>query len=757
MSLQDVHLFPVRHHSPRASAVLERLLERVAPARVLVEGPEDAGGVIDVLVDPETRPPVAILAYRTDGKPGSSLWPFASYSPEYVALRWARRRGVACAFIDVPSGCGMGRGREDEAAADGDAPDIESDAEVPFELAAAEAVGHRSFEEMWEAFYEAPGHDVESFSTALLAYAEAIRVGGERDDWHRARDSHMARRIREHMAEEAGPIAVVLGAAHAAAFLAGDVDPSLAVPEAVPTAVTLIPYSYPRLAEQTGYGAGNRAPLYYQRAHDAGADYRRATLEVLVDFTDRLRLRGFAVSLADTIEAYRLANMLAMLRGKTQPGLDEVREASIATLCRGQGHYMDDFLGPSVVGHGVGQVAARIGRNSLQEEFWREVRARRLPETDALESLTLVLANEVEIGTSTFLHRLRVAGVPYATHRSTQRGSDEAGGIAALTRVREGWEAQWTPATDIALVEAIIQGETIAEVAARTLARQLEAARSTGEVADVLAEAVVTRSAQLVGTALAECDARATSDDDLPSLARACRALSYLVSYGSAHGHLGFAITEVPPLCRKTFGRAVLRVAPACRTDDASMDEVADALRSLHEIAMSQEAVERAAWFEAGEALVADYGANPRASGLACGLLYLAQQIDEARVSQVVGQRLSNLSEPAAAAGFLAGFLEVNALVLVKSRPVVQALDEFLMGIPVDRFRDLLPVLRRALAPLGPTERRYLIEQIVALRGLTPGGGAQEAAQILAERDKEKLAEMNDELGKAMDDLDDLL
>jgi hypothetical protein len=752
-----VHLFPVRHHSPRASAVLERLLERVKPTRVLVEGPEDAGGVIDVLVDPETRPPVAILAYRTDGRPGSSLWPFASYSPEYVALRWARRRGIPCAFIDVASGCGMGRERDEEAADEGDAPDIESDAAVPFEVAAAEALGHRSFEEMWEAYYEAPGHDVESFSAALLAYAETIRAGGDRDDWHRVRDTHMARRIREHMAEEAGPIAVVLGAAHAAAFLAGDVDPSLVAPAAVPTAVTVIPYSYPRLAEQTGYGAGNRAPLYYQRAHDAGADYRRATLEVLVDFTDRLRLRGFAVSLADTIEAFRLANMLAMVRGKTQPGLDEVREASIATLCRGQGHYMDDFLWPSVVGHGVGQVAARIGRNSLQEEFWREVRARRLPETDALESLSLVLANEIEIGTSTFLHRLRVAGVPYASHRSTQRGSDQAGGIAALTRVRESWEAQWTPATDIALVEAIIQGETIAEVAARTLGRQLEAARSTGEVADVLAEAVVTRSAGLVPRALAECDTRATSDDHLPSLARACRALSYLVSYGSVHGHLGFAIEEVPPLCRKTFGRAVLRVAPACRTDDASMDEVADALRSLHEIAMSQEAVDRAAWFEAGEALVADYGANPRAAGLACGLLYLAQQIDEARVSQVVGQRLSNTAEPAAAAGFLAGFLEVNALVLVRSRPVVQALDGFLVAIPADRFRDALPVLRRALAPLGPTERRYLIEQIVLLRGLTPGGGAREAAEILAERDKEKLAEMNDELGKAMDDLDDLL
>src|SRR6185503_14875319 len=161
--------------------------------------------------------------------------------------------------------------------------------------------------------------------------------------------------------------------------------------------------------------------------------------------------------------------------------------------------------------------------------------------------------------------------------------------------------------------------------------------------------------------------------------------------------------------------------------------------------------------FAVGQTLVADYGLNPRASGLACGLLYLAQEIDEARVVEVVGQRLSNLAEPAAAAGFLAGFLEVNALVLVKSRPVVEALDRFLLGIAPDRFRDVLPVLRRALGPLGPTERRYLIEHVIALRGVDERAEVREAARLLAEKDREKLAEMNDELGKAMDDLDDLL
>ena len=58
--LAQVHVFPVRHHSPRTSAVLAAFLDEVSPDLVLVEGPEDATAIIDVLVDAETKPPVAV-------------------------------------------------------------------------------------------------------------------------------------------------------------------------------------------------------------------------------------------------------------------------------------------------------------------------------------------------------------------------------------------------------------------------------------------------------------------------------------------------------------------------------------------------------------------------------------------------------------------------------------------------------------------------------------------------------------------------
>jgi len=762
-ALAGVHLVPVRHHSPRSSAIVRAVLDRVRPRAVLIEAPADAEPLVAALVDSGTVPPVAILGYRTDGTPGSSLWPFAAYSPEYVAMRWAAEQGVRVVLIDVPVGVAIASHDErpkggDEDAQESPAPGAAGEPALTFEEAAARARGFRSFEEFWEASFEAPAHDPEGFRAALLAYADLVRLRCRAGDG--GRDAFMARRIAEVVASGVAPgeIAVVTGAAHSAAFAAGDVDPAreAELPSPVAASVTIVPYSFPRLAEQTGYGAGNRAPRYYQRAHDAGCNFTRATLEVLVEFSEHLRLRGFAASLADTIEAYRLASTLARHRGKHAPGLDEVREAAIATLCRGEAAHLDGFLWSTVVGRAVGRVTARVGQNSLQEEFWREVRGRRLPEQDVPETFALKLANPVEIGTSIFLHRLRIAGIPYALCHGTRTASarpaaaEEAGGQAALARAREVWEAQWTPSTDVALVEKIVLGNGLEQVATRVLSDALAAATSSGAAAEVLLESAVAGCAETLQTALVGCERLAATDVDLPSLARACRALSGLVSFGTSRGP-GLGTEAILALCVRVYERAVLRVDVACRADDAGIVPVKGALRTLHEVALAQPAVDRAAWLGAARALADSWAVHPGAAGLAAGLLYLADALSEEEVTALAARRLASSVDPRLGAAFLEGFLEVNALVLVRSRPVVKALDGFLCALPPDRFKDALPVLRRALGPLGATERRYLLENVVALRGLT--GQAAAARAVVSETDKKRLEALDTDLSSALDDL----
>lgn len=781
--LRRVHLFPVRHHSPRSSAVLRAYLNQIRPKRIMVEGPSDAAHLIEILVDKETQPPIAILGYRTDGTPASSLWPFASYSPEYVALAWAAEHNAQSDFIDVPIGQAIapfGNGSAPEHPPEtppfemAEPPDTAPEPtqsgaeqhypELSIELACAYKLGYRSFEEFWEASFEAPNYEPADFRKALLAYADLMRKQGDRA-MHQARDAYMAQCIFNAIENGTKPeeIAVVVGAAHAAAFAALDVDLTLLglLPEPVPTASTLIPFSYTRLAEQLGYGAGNRAPQYYQRAHDAGCNFKRATLEVLVEFTESLRSRGFLASLSDTIEAYRLAVMLAEIRGKPEPGLDELREATVATMCRGDETHVDSFLWKSVIGQNVGKVSRRLGKNSLQEEFWREVRERELPAKDSPEQFKLRLSNEIEVSTSVFLHRLRIAEIHYASFVGTQLSTNRsakaqpAGGYAALGRVTEVWEARWTPATDMALVDKIVLGESFEALTARILDERLSFATSTGEAADVLLEAVVTQVPRTMSAALRECDRFASTDDDLPSLSRACRALSGLVSFGSSRAASKLGDDAIVPLLKKTFDRAMLRVPESCFGDDEAVQKAKEALRTLHDVALSQPLADKNAWLSAASLLVRSYVINPSVSGLACGLLYLAQAIRDEDIHRIVGQRLSNTSEPEAAASFLEGFFEVNALVLVKSRAVAQALDAFMVGIEASRFQDALPILRRAFSILGPTERRYLLENVVQIRGLSEVPRAVSA--VLDERDRQKLIAMNPEIEKTIGDLDDLL
>lgn len=761
-----VAYFPVRHHSPRVSAALVAFLDRVQPTLVLVEGPRDAQRLIPYLFEADTVPPIAILGYRTDGPANSLLYPMASYSPEYVALGWAHRHGVRAELIDITTGEALAADRDAGEDDDDDTAPSE-DAVGPSEQAIAEAHGFRSFEELWEAWFEAPEHGPDELAKALIAWANVVR-SRDRVDYHRARDARMARHIAEAIASgiPAAKIVVVIGAAHAAALVENDVDPALEAKffsRSVPTELTLIPYSFTRLAGQVGYGAGNRAPRYYQKAHDAGCDYTRATLEVLIEFTEHLRVRGFMASLADTIEAYRLAVTLANMRDKHAPGLDEVREATIATMCRGDATHVDQFLWPTVIGKSIGTVGAKLGKNSLQTEFWREVEARGLPRSDEPEDFTLKLGDPVQAHTSAFLHRLRVADVPYANYRGSQaiarqggmpQDGDEAGGIAALARVREHWTAQWTPSTDVALVERIIYGDSLLQVCERRLSEALLAATGAAGASHVLMEAVVCNAPQVIPEALMATERLAALDENVQSLARATRSLSGLVSFGTSRAAVAGAEQIVTGLAETTFTRAVLRIEAAATGDEEATAPAREAIRILHEIASSQSRFDTSLWFTIAAELVHKETIHGACAGMIAGLLYLAERLDDATLVQIVGLRLSNTVDPQAAASFLEGFLAVNALVLVKNRAIVGALDRFMQEVPADRFKGVLPVLRRAFSRLGATERRYLLENLLALRAIGDARGAQ---QVLATRDVEKLKAMSEDIAKAMDDLDDLL
>ncbi|MGI5185954.1 vWA domain-containing protein [Dactylosporangium sp. CA-152071] len=95
------YLIGVRHHSPALSAVMDDLLDVARPEVLLLELPAEFADWLPWLADPATTAPVALAGVA--GPSGSAaFYPFADFSPELVAVRWAARNGVEVIPCDLP-------------------------------------------------------------------------------------------------------------------------------------------------------------------------------------------------------------------------------------------------------------------------------------------------------------------------------------------------------------------------------------------------------------------------------------------------------------------------------------------------------------------------------------------------------------------------------------------------------------------------------------------------------------------------------
>lgn len=95
-----LYLLGVRHHSPALAAAVPALLDAFGAQVVCVELPTDFQPWLAHLADPGTVAPVALAGAGEDGRLG--FYPFADFSPELAAIRWARERGAEVRCCDLP-------------------------------------------------------------------------------------------------------------------------------------------------------------------------------------------------------------------------------------------------------------------------------------------------------------------------------------------------------------------------------------------------------------------------------------------------------------------------------------------------------------------------------------------------------------------------------------------------------------------------------------------------------------------------------
>ena len=738
-----LHIFGIRHHGPGSARQLIEALDGLGPEAVLIEGPADASDLLPMLADPAMAPPVALLAYAADTPEQAVFWPFARFSPEYQAVCWAVRHGVPVRFIDlpvswrlpVPQEAPVEAEEEEGEGQDEAAEEQTADAAEPSGLQVhrdpigvlAYAAGYEDGESWWRDVIEenpAPGPVFTAIADAMAALREDLAPP---DAYEAAREAHMRLEIAKERKASEGPVAVVCGAWHVPALTAKHTaKDDRALLKGAPKrkiSATWVPWTSPRLAFESGYGAGVAAPGWCSHIWNTDAD--RIVAAWLVKAAGVLRAAGHVVSTASLIEAERLGRSLSVLRGRPAPGFEELRDAVVSCLCFGDRVMWDVIAGELLVGSEVGTIPENVPLAPLLEDLQRQQKTARLKPEALDRELSLDLRSSSGLFRSTLLHRLNVLDVPWGRLADAGRSRGT---------FRERWMLRWEPEYSVQLVEQLVYGATIEQAANGRLEADLAKAADLGQLAGLVLSAMTAQLGTAAAAGIEVLGRRAAQTSDCEELLIALPPLADVVRYGEARA---VDIGQLGDLMRRIAVQGALALPYAARGLDAEASarfrgamQAADAAIRLAEF--SDDELDQ--WHQALHALLADAQAARLVSGAAARLLYEAEEISTDDAVELLGRMLSPGASAAEAAAFFEGFFDGAGQRLIYDGGLRACVDEWLLSLDPETFTQYLPLFRRVFSGLDPTERRRLLDAVLgravrALPGLAAAPDAEAAWQ----------------------------
>ncbi|MBT2493791.1 VWA domain-containing protein [Streptomyces sp. ISL-96] len=703
-------LLGVRHHGPGSARAVRGALDAARPLAVLIEGPPEADALLPLAADEAMRPPVALLAHVTDDPRRAAFWPLAEFSPEWVAIRWALGNGVPVRFIDLPAAHSLALTEE---SGEGGEPLAVDPVGV-----LAEAAGYDDPERWWEDVVEHRGDGGAGPFAAFGALAEAMGAlretygdGGHTRD--RVREAYMRLQLRAARKEFGDDFAVVCGAWHLPALgeKVATATADRALLKGLPTVkteMTWVPWTHRRLARHSGYGAGIESPGWYGHLF-AAAD--RPVERWMTKVAGLLRGEDRMVSSAHVIEAVRLAETLAVMRGRPLAGLTETTDAVRAVMCEGSDVPLALVRDRLVVGDVLGEVPDSAPAVPLQRDLARAQRSLRLKPEAHERDLELDLRKETDAARSRLLHRLRLLSIGWG-EPAEARGSTGT--------FRETWRLCWEPELSVRVAEAGVWGTTVLSAAT---AKAESRAVSATVLADVTALAERCLLAELpdalpvVMRALAD---RAALDADVGHLAQALPALARSLRYGDVRGTDTAALGEVAAGLAE---RICVGLPPACTGLDADgaadmrrhLDAVHAAIGLLAETAPGKRRDVRGRWSAVLRTLCGRDSVGGVIRGRAVRLLLDDGRLGDDEAARLMGLALSPGTPPADAAAWIEGFVGGAAgggMLLVHDERLLGLVDAWLTGVPGAAFTDVLPLLRRTFSAYEPGVRRTLGELI---------------------------------------------
>ena len=734
---RDPYLIGVRHHSPALASAIWEMLTAAAPEVLLVELPEEFAPWLPYLASRETVPPVALAGSGAGGE--LVFLPFAEFSPELAAIRWAREAGVEVVPFDLPLAARSESRDEDTGSA---------------RLGVVEALraraGGREEDDLWERLVEssAPGAGAEALRRAALLVGWAMRTDTPSVTPHDLRrEAHMRRRLADCAGRRT---AALIGAFHAPALLPGagpyaeadaarsaevgtqaredaGADPharARAADAATGIVTSLVPYQYALLDERSGYPAGVRDPEWQHGVYRASGEVEGLD-ELLVGTAVRIcaavREAGHPAGPPDAREIVRVARDLAALRGRPAAGRGELAEAVQSVLTQGQlmgrGRVVAAAMERTLVGTRQGVLAPGTPRSGLGPAVEAMLGDLSLPRPDAPDRRELRLdphRSEPDLRRELALRRLAVCRVRYAE-------PGQVAGVGGAEALTTRWTAAWSPATAASLDLAGLHGVTLEQAAEGVLLRRgATQERAGGPTASEALEGL--RDAAGCGLPDTAADWLAVLTSALPATGTLPELLDGLALVdGLRAGHVPGIPSDWAKAGLDAAYEALAAAGVRALDGLAGSTDPEDA-RALVALACQTDA-DRGGLRLADALTRLDTDGAPLIRGAAGAARVLLGQRDAAGFGTRLASRVDGATTPelrSELAGFLTGVLLAAGPLLETAGPL-DPLIERVEALPDRRFLTRLPSLRSGFDVLSPAARSRLLAVVEDRTGVSAG------------------------------------
>nr|MDO8086641.1 DUF5682 family protein [Candidatus Sigynarchaeum springense] len=745
-------LLPVRHHSPASARLVKQAISTWKPKLVLIEGPSTADTLIQYMVADDTVPPFAILSMFTDDanhygmngimpfSPDKSIparfqvhYPFISYSPELVALVEAKRRKIPVHFIDLPL-TGL----------------------IPYILNLKERIVHflkheeevifssvffqklvdifhfDDFNEVWDTLFEIGVQQlgIEQARENMFYFCACVRKAIDPRslelDGTIAREQYMRLCIEHHVASyhlSEKDVLVITGGMHSIA-LPGRIAAKPSMPEKG-FLNSLVPFSYFRISDKSGYGSGNQGPLYYERAWkklEGGEEkpYETIALDFITQILGDARDKEEVISIADSISSFQDAKLLALLRRRHEPCMKDLVDSIYMSVVKGnpavEGAYLQPLIRERLVGHKIGKITKTMGRLPLQADFYLRFESLGIELSEKGDCFNLNLRNLPDETRSVLFWRVSYLGLGNLERTA---GPDLLKGVTGV--FTETWMLRWNPGVDVKLIELNIYGSTVEEASKNMLLEALKKEIGNFDhVSNLLYHSIVmgfTAEFESIHQSCMDC---LDHDDNFMNLSSGFMNVVIIFNYLKAMANQEKNLKQVETLLARNYFAMCFALPNNANPKDELVDPLVAAIKKVATVLLTFTGMDldRQAFIGSLKTCMSTT-ANEFIKGCCLGIMYLMNAVDLPEVKRQITEYMkSNDSIKVKIGEFIRGIVFECQSQFLFNPDILKLLDDIISAVEWPVFSAILPSLKKSFSDLQPREYDIFTEKLAELYSL---------------------------------------